>query len=157
MKQVHKRHDATLGFVIKDLSNMIKRELDHQVFDDIDEPMSGVHGWIVCFLYDEGKDRDIYQRDIEQEFHIRRSSVTGLLQAMEKHGFVKRESVASDARLKKITLTPKAIERHLMITQRIDAFDQVLEAGITSEEKATFFQVAEKIKHNLESRENQSE
>ncbi|MDD3402791.1 MAG: MarR family transcriptional regulator [Hespellia sp.] len=157
MKQAHKDCNATLGFVIKDLSNILKRKLDHVVFGDTEEFMSGAHGWLICYLHEEGKKRDIYQRDIEQHFNIRRSSVTGLLQKMEKNGLIVRESVENDARLKKIMLTPRAVENHLMITQRIDAFDQILEAGITPEEREIFIRVADKIKHNLESGEDQSE
>lgn len=154
MKDNKKRCITTLGFVIKDLSNLIKRQMDHNVFNEVDEHMSGVQGWIISFIHDEGKKRDIYQRDIEQEFNIRRSSVTGLLQTLEKNGMIRREAVESDARLKKITLTPKAVESRLMIDRKIKAFDKKLEAGITPEEKKIFLHVAAKMRDNLEGKEN---
>ena len=53
--------------------------------------------------------RSPFQKDIEQRFAVGRSTVTNLIQLMEKKGFVKRESVKQDARLKKVILTEKGI------------------------------------------------
>ena len=50
----------------------------------------------------------IIRKDIEEEFQIRKSTVTGILQLMEKNGFIYRESVEKDARLKRIVPTKKA-------------------------------------------------
>ena len=36
----------------------------------------------------------MFQRDVEAEFNIRRSTATGILQLMEKNGFLLREPVA---------------------------------------------------------------
>ena len=52
--------------------------------------------------------REVYQKDIEEEFRIRKSTATGILQLMEKNGFISRESSKKDARLKRIVPTPKA-------------------------------------------------
>ena len=38
---------------------------------------------------------------------------------MEKKGFIRRESVAHDARLKKVTLTEKGIKSHRRIEELI--------------------------------------
>ena len=76
--------------------------------------------------------------------------MTGLLQALEKNGFIKREAVDRDARLKKITLTPKAIENHIIIKQKIMGFDLLLESGITPEEKEVFLKIIKKVRRNLE-------
>ena len=51
--------------------------------------------------------RDVYQRDIEQWFNIRRSSVTALLQGMAQDGFITRCAVEKDARLKRLVATDK--------------------------------------------------
>ena len=53
---------------------------------------------------------DIYQKDVEKEFQIRRSTATGTLQILEKNGFIRREPVKQDARLKKLVPTDKAKE-----------------------------------------------
>ena len=49
----------------------------------------------------EGKEKDIFQKDLEKEFDLKRSSVSLLLNNMEKSDLIQRVPVAEDARLKK--------------------------------------------------------
>ena len=74
-----------------------------------------------------------------------------MLQHLEQKGYVVREPVEHDARLKKILLTPKAVARNEIIHKRIESFNSKLEEGITEEEKQTFLRILGKIKDNLES------
>ncbi len=68
-----------------------------------------MHGWIIRYLY-ENREQDIFQKDIEQRFAVGRSTVTNLIQLMEKKGFVKREKmVKQEIPLKKVILTEKGI------------------------------------------------
>lgn len=62
--------------------------------------MSFMHGWLLRYLY-ENDENSIYQKDIEHYFSVGRSSVTGTLKALERLGYVYRESVENDARLKR--------------------------------------------------------
>lgn len=48
---------------------------------------------------------DVYQRDIETFFKLRRSTVSSLLNTLERKGLLRREPVPHDARLKKLVLT----------------------------------------------------
>ena len=52
-----------------------------------EEDLSMVHGHLIGFLY-RNRERPIYQRDIEEELHITRSSVTSLVKLMEKRGYI---------------------------------------------------------------------
>ena len=65
----------------------------------------------------------MFQRDLQAHFSVRRSTVTGLLQLMEKKGLITRSSVAQDARLKKIQLTPRAIQHHERIVASIQSVE----------------------------------
>lgn len=60
------------------------------------------------FLLLETLHKVVYQKDIEEEFQIRKSTATGMLQLLEKNGFIVRESEKKDARLKRIIPTKKA-------------------------------------------------
>ena len=51
------------------------------------------------------REEQVFQRDIEREFSITRSTVTNILQLMERKGYIERRSVPQDARLKKLVLT----------------------------------------------------
>ena len=96
-----------IGAEIRILSNLIRRK----TFDcDNASSVCGVlgsQGYIIKFL-SENLEVDIFQKDIEKRFKVRRSTVTSALNRMEKAGLVKRESVAHDSRLKKISLTEQS-------------------------------------------------
>lgn len=113
------------------------------------DSLTGTHGWVIRYLY-ENKDNDIFQRDIEKTFGVRRSTVTSMLQIMEKNGLITRGSVPYDSRLKKITPTEKALELHRQISYEIDAIEAELSAGLSEEEIASFIATIEKIKKNLQ-------
>lgn len=72
-----------------------------------------------------------------------------MIQLMEKNGLVVREAVESDARLKKIVLTEKAIELKQNVENTLERFEAALTRGISEEEKDQFFRIMHKIKENL--------
>ena len=72
--------------------------------------VTGSQSRLLCFLSIVSLEQDVYQKDIEEEFGIRASSATGLLQALDLQGLIRREPVSLDGRLKKIILTDKARE-----------------------------------------------
>lgn len=128
---------------------MIRRALDAKFSEEGMEDVCGMQGPLIGYIYKQSRSRDVFQRDLEKEFNIRRSTATVMLQNMEQKGFIVREPVEQDARLKKIVLTDKAIELHNAIRRSIDVFNTYLEAGITQEEKETFFRILDKITENL--------
>lgn len=138
-----------ISFEIRLLSNLVKRKMDESLFDDRDDGVTGMHGWVIGYLK-ANADQAVYQRDIERDFNIRRATVTGVLQLMERHGLIERKPVRHDARLKQINLTPKAYMMHERIVERFNEFEHQLHKGLSEEEVASFFAVAEKLKKNLE-------
>lgn len=95
------------------------------------------------------KSEDVFQRDIEKELDIRRSTATALLQLMEKKGLLTREAVSDDARLKKIVLTEKSLGIHNQIKNFLDQVERQLIKGLTDDEINTFFSVMKKISNNI--------
>ena len=76
-----------IGLEIKTLSNLIERKM-HQVAHgpegEGDEPAcTKMQGMIIEYLYSNRAKGDLFQRDVEARFSIRRSTATGLLQLME--------------------------------------------------------------------------
>ncbi|WP_138750783.1 MarR family winged helix-turn-helix transcriptional regulator [Paenibacillus sinopodophylli] len=139
----------SIGFEIKMLSNLIKRKLDDGSLDDGENGLTGMQGWIIAYLRANGN-RAVFQRDIEKDFNIRRATVTGVLQLMERNGLLLREPVEHDARLKKLTLTSKADKLHERAVQRFEEFENHLRRGLNEEDLAMFFEIAERLKNNLE-------
>lgn len=145
---MEKKH-YRIGFVIRCLDHVLRRNLEADVKADGIDEITLMHGWIIRYLY-ENRENDIFQKDIEKNFAIGRSSVTGIIQIMEKKGFIRRESVAHDARLKKVTLTEKGIKSHRRIEELITLQNEKMARGIEEEDLQVFLRVAEQIRANLE-------
>lgn len=141
--------DRLVGKELRSLSNMIRRQLDNSSAVREIENMTGTHGWAIGYLFDN-RERDVFQRDIEEEFHIRRSSATKLLQLMEKNGLITREAVDYDARLKKIVLTEKALSLHEKLKNAAVSVEEKFVRGIPDEQLSIFFETLDTIKNNIE-------
>ena len=133
---------------IRRVDNLIFRKINQFARENDVEQATPMHGWIIGYLY-RHRDTPVFQRDIEKAFSISRSSVTVTLQLMEKNGLIRRESVAQDARLKRIVLTQKARDLHRQIEADILAFESNLARGISEEEQEVFLRVAKKMQENL--------
>ena len=138
-----------LGFQIKSVSNLMLRKMKSKGTENVE--ITRMQAWIIGYIYECG-DQDVFQRDLEKKFNIRRSTATGILQLMEQNGLITRSSVPYDARLKKLELTPKALKIQKAIAERISRLEEIMGEGISEEEKEVFFSVMEKIKANLAER-----
>ena len=143
-----------IGREIRGLSNLIKRRIDSQAAMLGIEDTTGVQGWLLHYLDKRTPQGQIFQRDIEEAFGIRRSTATVMLQQLERKGLVERLPVAGDARLKSVVLTEKASEFCRVLHQDRDKMEAIMRKGITPEELTAFFAVADKIRGNLENCEN---
>ncbi len=139
-----------LGFQIKCVNNMIRRKIDIRFAAAGLEELVGMQGPVLGYIHGESLNRDVFQRDVEKAFNIRRSTATVLLQNLEQKGYIVRQPVSSDGRLKKIVMTEKAVQHHLAIWREIEAFNRELEDGISPEEKELFLRILDKVKKNLE-------
>ncbi len=148
--------ERKLGFEIHKTSRIIKRYADSDVTKSYVDKMTGTHGWAVGYFY-RNRDKDIFQRDFEQEFNIRRSTASSILSLMEKNDLIRREKVPYDARLKKITLTQKAIDVQAVVIEAFDRFESTMKQGISDEELQVFYGVLDKINKNMERNENSND
>lgn len=70
-----------LGLRIYFLTKLIQEKIQDDTKDD---EFTGTQGRVLHYLLGQKDDCDIFQKDIEFEFHIKRSTATELLQALEK-------------------------------------------------------------------------
>lgn len=138
-----------LGFELHRTSRIVKRYMDNDASKSYIEKMTGTHGWAVGFFYNN-RDRDIFQKDFEKEFDIRRSTASNILSLMESNDLIKRESVPYDARLKKIVLTEKAIKSQCYVEEAFERLETKMKENISEAELRVFFSVLDKINSNLE-------
>ena len=138
----------TIGFELRTVNNMLHRQIiASENIKRVDE-LTGATGWLIGYLV-HNRDRDIFQKDIEQRFAVGRSTVTNLLQLMEKKGFVRRESVKQDARLKKVILTEKGIASQESFEDIVEHIEEELSEGISEEELHIFYKVLDRINQNV--------
>lgn len=137
-----------VGFEIKTVHNLLKRDFESLPIQKEMKNITAMQKWIIGYLSDNDK-KDIFQRDLEEEFSVRRSTATGILQLMEKNNLIKREPVSYDARLKKIVLTQKALDIQNEINQEIKAHDKKLSQNISKDDLEIFFKVMKQIRKNL--------
>jgi len=112
------------------------------------ENVTAIQVWIIRYLH-EHREGAVFQRDIEKNFTITRSTVTGVLKGMEKNGLILRMSVPEDARLKWLTLTEKGENLYQSVCRHIEETEAQLVKGLSGEEIDIFFQLLDKIKENL--------
>lgn len=138
---------TNLGGLIHKVAHKMKREIDHA---NQKLGVSGVQGRIIGYVRCESKNRDIFQKDIEEHFELRGSSVTSTLQNLEKMGFIVRESIPTDQRLKRIVLTKKALDIHNQITKNIEQVEKEAFSSINKEEEQLLSDLLKRILNNIE-------
>ena len=131
------------GFVMCTLSNAIKRRTDERIACCVDCEITRMQSWVIGYIHHS--ESDVFQRDIETRFNIRRSTATGILQLMEKNGLITRESVEHDARLKRLKLTPNAVDIQNTISSILEQTDAEIRSVLTEQEQETFIALAEKL------------
>lgn len=132
-------------FEIKMLDNMIDRKICGSVGKN---NLTHTQARVLKFLYDN-RDRKVYQTTLEKEVDVRRSTISGVLDTMEKNNLIIRKNSSDDARKKEIALTLVSLNKHKEIAQKIANFERDLLRGITKEEVDTFIEVIDKLKGNL--------
>ena len=143
------QHEKNIGFNVRRLSNYIRRDIEKSSASGKIILPKGVNGWAIHYFYDN-REKEIFQRDFEQRFSIRRSTASNILKTMEQNGFIQRVSVKNDARLKQIILTDKAIKIHEEIMRDIDRREALLRKGFTEAEIEQFLSMIDRLIENLE-------
>lgn len=137
-----------IGFELRNISNLMKREITRSHGFKMDKT-TGLHGLIIEYVI-KNQDKDIYQKDLEEEFAMRRSTASRMLQLMEKNQLITREVMGKDARLKRIKLTDKAMQIHEHVANHMKEIELKMRKGISEEDLTIFIKVIDQIKQNLE-------
>ncbi len=142
--------DIRLGKTLLDIAHRIKHGLNSQV-TEVYPDSNGFQMRILGFIAQgECKGKIVCQKDIENEFNIKGSSVTSVLNNMEKNGYILRQEVPGDKRRKSIVISPMARqlgEGHKVI---IDNYESLLQKNLSEEELSTLTVLLDKVAKNLD-------
>ena len=141
------------GKWINRISHQLKRQM---LWPDEPGDLTILQKSILHFILFETIQRDLYQKDLEKEFKVRRSTASENLRLLEKKGYLYRECAKEDARLKKIIPTEKAVCLRGQLLKSIERTEERIRQGIPEEDLKVFFRVLKQISANLSSWEEEN-
>lgn len=146
-----KRDKICFEFVT--VTKLIKRYIDNSNGFKSAEKYTGNNIWLLGYMY-HNMHHDIFQKDLEETFSVRRSTVSKAINLLVQKGFIKKEPVEYDARLKKLVLTEKALQISEIVTQQVEEAEKKFSSCLTDEEIDQLSGILLKIRSNFQ---NESE
>ncbi|MCO6542041.1 MarR family transcriptional regulator [Bombilactobacillus bombi] len=136
--------------LVKIVSNQLSRKMNKfaKQFG-----LTGVQIQIIDYLNHLPQNQFVYQKDIEREFNIRRSTATSVLQKMEENQLIMRNVSPSDSRIKIISALPKAEEIQPQISEFLAATNTELLNSISTFQRRGFLKALDKISTELAAEE----
>ncbi|AVK61049.1 MarR family transcriptional regulator [Lactobacillus sp. CBA3605] len=95
----------SIGIAIKKANNALARDSDHFAKK---LGLTGMQISTINYIADHENTQDIFQRDLEHEFNIRKATASSLVTTMVANELLIRVPATNDARYKRLLLTPKA-------------------------------------------------
>lgn len=78
------RNEEQIGYQIKELSRLLDKNIwQKSILNAGVDTVTATHGWMIGYLYHH-RDREIFQKDMEADFHMAKSSVTAALQSLDR-------------------------------------------------------------------------
>lgn len=104
----------------------------------------------ILFYIMENKGKSITQRDIEQAFHLKNPTVTGLLNLLEKKGFVQRVVNPNDRRSNHLLLTDSGKKMQPVLRTATKLIDSRLLDGFSEEEATKLESLLDRVLSNAQ-------
>ncbi|MBD5453486.1 MAG: winged helix-turn-helix transcriptional regulator [Lachnospiraceae bacterium] len=138
-----------LGFELRVIHNLTK-EIVRKSHPDTDKPpLTQLQAGIMGYLF-HNQESSICQKHIEEEFNISGATVSNTLQVMEKNGLIIRSSMDEDARLKRITMTPTALQDHMLVEEHMQMMERKMREGMSDAEQEELFRLLAVVRDNME-------
>ena len=103
---------------------------------------------IMVYLWEHAEE-EVCQKDLEGFLRLKKASITGALEAMEKKNLISRRTSVHDGR-KKIVEISRAVRSNIRdMIKEYRTIDEKMLKGISEEELGLFFSVIERMKENL--------
>ena len=120
-------------FELKEINRLMIKKIIYDTKKENPSPLSPVQVKIINYLLEHRKER-VYQRDLENVLNIRRSTISGILQTMEKNNIIRRVEVAEDARIKQIILTEVALKKDKEMKKRFQEIEKIIRKKISKKD-----------------------
>lgn len=135
-----------IGKYIQIVSRQLKRNMDETLSK---YNVTGVQSMLIGYIYKKSKQGEVFAKDIEEEFDMRKATVTGIIQLMESNGLIIRKAKQGDCRLKSIVLTSRALQIEKIAKKQINITEKEIVKEMTKEEQEIFLKLLKKASYNL--------
>ena len=112
-------------------------------------PLTDTQAIVLDYILQESRTHDVFAKDLEADFGIKASSVNSMVNYLEKEGFISREVLPEDNRLKRLVVTDSAREIEPWLLEVIHYSIVDVFAGFTDEEMQNLKSLMEKMRVNL--------
>lgn len=129
------------------LSHKVKKRLDAKLAD---LGITAMQSRVLHYTVWKSREGPVFQRDVEAAFGLSRSTATGILQLLEKDGFLVRRAVPSDGRLKQLVPTEKGRQTVEQVGDHLRETEQRMTAGISPGQLQVFLETVERMSENLD-------
>ncbi len=109
---------------------------------------TGNNAWILDYISSRNGE-DVFQKDLEIQFGITRSTASKVVSLMVKKGLVKRQGIPGDARLKKMILTDRARQILDLMEEEFQRTVEILTEGFTDSELDQFYHYISRMQNNI--------
>jgi len=135
---------------VKCLQNLIKKNFEYSDYIKANPDMTTTKGFIIGYINWANKEnRPVYQKDIERDFQISRSTASEFLDSLEQSGIIKRVVDEVDQRKKQLFCTEKGHELMSELDQTMKEVNVKMLEGFSDEEKEVFKSLLERMINNL--------
>lgn len=134
-------------FYLRSIVHAMKQMLDNKLLPyDITNQQARLLGDLDNQLK---RNEEIVQKDLARTMKLRGSSITSLLQGLERKGFISRSTGNEDGRTKQLNITEKGRAVIEEVESSFQELEQLLVEGMSEDEKATFLHLLRISFNNL--------
>jgi DNA-binding MarR family transcriptional regulator len=137
-------------YKIHTIDNMILRNIGikEKNKEIINKSLTPTQMQIIEYIL-EHKEKDIYQKDLEKVLNLRRATVSGVLQTMEKNNLIERTIDEKDTRTKKIILNKETKNIFHSRMNKVKSLEKNIVKNIEKDDLDIFFKVILQIEDNI--------
>lgn len=138
------------GFLVSQIKQISRRIFDQVLLRNKVTQFNGAQGSILYVLWQKD---DVPIKDIALKTNLTKTTLTSMLDNLERDGLIARTSVPGDRRKVHIVLTPKAKELQTQYDEVSKEMNEIFYAGLTPKEAAALDKTLKHVLSNLEEAE----
>ncbi len=138
----------SFGLAISRMHRLMERDFEKKLSELVGKDISVSQARAIVFIASR-ENVLTTQKDLENEFDLKCSSVSLLISSLEKDGYIIREKIDKDARQNKLVLTSKSVELYQVILNLMSKIMDMYLEDVSKEEIEIFDNVLSKVRNSI--------